>query len=103
MCPRLPSIFPLKADSTRMPTWPWRSVCRCAIGKQLTNLLADVYNPASPNFHHYLTPDQFTASFGPSQEDYQKVIDFAKSHGLVVKANPPEPHVAGCLRVGCRY
>ena len=58
-------------------------------GKQLTNLLADVYNPASPNFHHYLTPDQFTASFGPSQEDYQKVINFAKSHGLVVKQTHP--------------
>ena len=34
---------------------------------------------ASPNFHHYLTPEQFTEKFGPSQEDYQAVIDFAKS------------------------
>jgi len=56
---------------------------------QLTNLLGDLYNPASPNFRHYLTPDQFTASFGPSQEDYQKVTDFAKSHGLVVQGTHP--------------
>ncbi len=57
--------------------------------EQLTNLLEDIYNPASPNFHHYLTRDQFTASFGPSKEDYQKVTDFAKSHGLVVQKTHP--------------
>ncbi len=57
--------------------------------EQLTNLLADVYNPASPNFHHYLTPNQFTASFGPSQEDYQQVIEFVMAHGLVVTGTHP--------------
>jgi subtilase family serine protease len=57
--------------------------------EQLTNLLEDLYDPSSPNFRHYLTPDQFTASFGPSREDYQKVIEFAKSNGLVVKRTHP--------------
>jgi hypothetical protein len=56
---------------------------------QLTNLLEDIYNPSSPNFHHYFTPDQFAASFAPSQEDYQKVIEFAKSNGLAVKRTHP--------------
>jgi subtilase family serine protease len=36
-----------------------------------------------------LTADQFTSTYGPSQEDYQAVIDFAKSHGLVVKNTHP--------------
>ena len=27
----------------------------------LTNLLAQIYDPASTNYHHYLTPEQFTA------------------------------------------
>ena len=53
--------------------------------EQLTNLLEDLYRPSSPNFRHYLTADEFAASFGPSQEDYQAVIDFAKAHGLIVK------------------
>jgi subtilase family serine protease len=53
--------------------------------EQLTNLLQELYQPGNPNFRHFLTPDQFAATFGPSQEDYQKVIDFAKSHGLIVK------------------
>jgi subtilase family serine protease len=57
--------------------------------EQLTNLLTDLYNPSSPNFHHYLTPGQFTAAFGPSQEDYQKVAEFAKAHGLTVKRTHP--------------
>lgn len=50
----------------------------------LTNLLRDIYDPASPNYHHYLTPDEFTARFGPTAQDYQKVVDFANTNGLVV-------------------
>lgn len=57
--------------------------------EKLTNLLEDIYQPSSPRFRHYLTADQFTSSFGPSQEDYQAVIDFAKSHGLIVKGTHP--------------
>ena len=55
----------------------------------LTNLLREIYDPASPNFHHYLTPEEFTARFGPTEQDYQKVIDFAKANGLsVVNSHP---------------
>jgi subtilase family serine protease len=57
--------------------------------EQLTNLLEDIYRPGSPNFRHFLSTDEFTSSFGPSQQDYQSVIDFAKSHGLTVKYTHP--------------
>jgi uncharacterized repeat protein (TIGR01451 family) len=50
----------------------------------LSNLLQDLYNPASPNYHQFLSPQQFTDQFGPAEEDYQKVIQFAKQHGLKV-------------------
>jgi uncharacterized repeat protein (TIGR01451 family) len=50
----------------------------------LSNLLAQIYDPASPNYHHYLTPEQFTAQFGPSEEDYQVIANFAKIHNLTV-------------------
>jgi subtilase family serine protease len=50
----------------------------------LTNLLNDLYNPASPSFHQYLTPAQFTEQFGPTPADYESVIAFAKASGLVV-------------------
>jgi uncharacterized repeat protein (TIGR01451 family) len=50
----------------------------------LTNLLQQIYDPASPNYHHYLTPDEFTAQFGPTEADYQNVINFARANGLTV-------------------
>jgi uncharacterized repeat protein (TIGR01451 family) len=50
----------------------------------LTNLLQQIYDPASTNYHRYLTPEQFTEQFGPTEQDYQAVIAFAKQNGLVV-------------------
>ncbi len=52
----------------------------------LANLLREIYDPASPNYHHYLTPAEFTELFGPTEKDYQSVIRFAKAHGLKVTA-----------------
>jgi hypothetical protein len=61
-----------------------------AIGLPLRNeaafddLLRQLYDPASPNFRKYLTPEQFTEQFGPTESDYQKVIAFARANGLTV-------------------
>jgi subtilase family serine protease len=51
----------------------------------LTNLLADLYNPTSPRYHQYLTADEFTEQFGPSTDDYQRVIEFAGTNALTVR------------------
>lgn len=48
--------------------------------------LKELYDPASPNYHHYLTPQQFADAFGPSPADYQALLDFAAQHGLQVVA-----------------
>ena len=48
----------------------------------LTNLLQRLYDPTSPDYHHYLTPAQFSQQFGPTAEDYQAVIHFAESNGM---------------------
>ena len=55
----------------------------------LTNLLHDLYDPASPSFRQYLTPQQFTEQFGPSEADYQAVIAFARANGLTVTVKHP--------------
>src|ERR1700679_65987 len=34
----------------------------------LSNLLQALYDPASPQYHHYLSPEQFTEDFGPTTE-----------------------------------
>jgi hypothetical protein len=48
----------------------------------LDEFLAQLYDPASPNFHKYLTPDEFTARFGPTEQDYEAVKQFARANGL---------------------
>src|SRR5580658_10051412 len=42
----------------------------------LTNLLQRIYDPASPDYHHYLTPARFADAFGPTSEDYQAIKAF---------------------------
>ena len=50
----------------------------------LDNFLAQVSNPMSLNYHNYLTPAEFTARFGPTQNDYATVVQYLKQHGLVI-------------------
>ena len=52
----------------------------------LDTLLQQIYDPQSPNFHHFLSSQQFTDSFSPSQEDYDTVVAWAKAKGLQVTA-----------------
>jgi subtilase family serine protease len=55
----------------------------------LDSLLQQLYDPASPNFRQYLTPEQFTERFGPTEQDYQAIVDFAKANGLTVTGTLP--------------
>ncbi len=55
----------------------------------LTNLLRDIYDPSSPNYHHYVTPDQFARQFGPTEQDYQALAAFVRARGLTVTGTHP--------------
>jgi subtilase family serine protease len=50
----------------------------------LKSFLSDVYNPKSPAYRHFVTVAEFTEKFGPTQEQYESVIRFAKTYGLEV-------------------
>ena len=52
----------------------------------LTNLLQQISDPRSANYHKYLTPAQFTEQFGPTEADYEAVVNFALKNGLRVTA-----------------
>ena len=54
----------------------------------LSNLLSQLYDPSSPNYHHFLSVDEFTAQFGPTAEDYRTVVAFAKANGFTVTDQP---------------
>ena len=40
--------------------------------------------PPARIFDKFLTPEEFTARFGPTEADYAAVRDFARTNGLVV-------------------
>ncbi|GLQ46671.1 pseudomonapepsin [Dyella lipolytica] len=50
----------------------------------LDAFVADVTNPASPNFRHYVTPAEFTARFGPTKNDYDTVVQYLSKYGFTI-------------------
>ncbi len=101
-----PSLFGVEAGLKALPghvprlppglaalgSVPLTNELRLAIGvslrdpQGLTEFLAQLYDPTSTNFQHYLTSEQFTQRFGPTADDYQALIDFAQTNGLAVVA-----------------
>jgi uncharacterized protein (TIGR03437 family) len=55
----------------------------------LNDLLGRLSNPASTDYRHYLSPQQFTEQFGPSEDDYRKVSEFARAAGLTITSTTP--------------
>src|SRR5208283_869331 len=50
----------------------------------LDDFLNRLYDPSSPSFHQYLTAQEFTALYGPTEADYDAVIQFAQANGFSV-------------------
>lgn len=59
---------------------------RLARSKQseLDRFLAEQQDPASPNFHHWLAPEEFGARFGPKPDEVTAITDWLTSHGFAV-------------------
>ena len=51
---------------------------------ELDAFLKELYDPSSTSYRKFLTVEEFTARFGPSQEDYDSVIRFAEANGFSV-------------------
>jgi hypothetical protein len=55
----------------------------------LDALLAAQQNPKSPNFHKWLTPEQYADRFGIAQSDLKKVTAWLQAQGFAVVEIPP--------------
>ncbi len=61
-----------------------------AIGLQLRSdtdidgFLSALYDPESPTYHHYLTPDQFTQMFAPTPDSVQQVTTYLQNQGFTI-------------------
>lgn len=52
--------------------------------EELQHFLKAVQNPDSPLYHHFLTPEQFTARFGPTREQVAQVTSYLEATGIEV-------------------
>src|SRR5690349_9461915 len=50
----------------------------------LRQLLAEQQDPSSPNYHQWLTPEQYADRFGLSQNDVDKISAWLQSEGFTV-------------------
>ncbi len=75
---RLPATNELRL-AIQLPLWDQAA---------LTAFLQRLYDPASADYHKYLTPEGFTARFGPAEEDYQSVVRFAEAAGMKTTMRP---------------
>jgi hypothetical protein len=55
----------------------------------LDKFLEEVQQPGSPNFHRWLTPEQFGQQFGASDSDIQTVTAWLQKHGFQVAPTAP--------------
>ncbi len=56
----------------------------------LTNLLRELYDPASPSYHHYLTPERIRRTVRPDGAGLRRrSIAFARANGLTVTGTHP--------------
>ena len=53
--------------------------------RALEALLAAQQDPSSPNYHQWLTPEQYADRFGMTQRDIAKVVSWLQSKGLTVQ------------------
>jgi subtilase family serine protease len=55
----------------------------------LQTFLNNLSEPSSASYHQFLTVEEFTAKYGPTQEDYNAVLQFAQVNGLTVVGTSP--------------
>jgi uncharacterized repeat protein (TIGR01451 family) len=52
-------------------------------------LIRQLYDPASPNYRKFITPAEFTARFGPTEPDYNTLLEFARTNGFQIVGTQP--------------
>src|SRR5579872_6894440 len=54
--------------------------------KALSQLIADQQNPKSPQYHKWLTPEQWADQFGLSRNDVQQITSWLKAQGFTIQS-----------------
>jgi kumamolisin len=97
------SRSPLAAQATDVGPAPANFPLRIVVGLNLRNkaaldaFIADVSNPSSPNFQHFLTQDQFNALYAPTPEQEQRVVAWLTASGFDVTDRFPNRLIVGAV------
>ena len=89
------SLSPFVREATDMGPLPLSRTQQVVVGLALRNrdqleaFLADVQDPASPNYRRFLTQEEFNARFAPVPEDEQAVAAYLEQNGLTVARRFP--------------
>src|SRR5581483_8453191 len=85
MVPALKGIAPLRSSATNRQLQLAISL-KLRNTAQLNELLLEQADPHSSLYHQYLTPQQFTAMFGPTQASVDQMVSYLNSEGLHVSS-----------------
>ena len=83
-------MSPLAGQATDLGRAPANFPLQIVVGLDLRNraaleaFSADVSNPASPNFQHFLSQEEFNALYGPAPEEEQRVVEWLTASGFRV-------------------
>ena len=89
------NVHPLLAAARPLgPADPGRAMARMILalrlspgaGARLERTLAELQDSRSPSYHHWLTPEQFGARFGPGAGDLERVTGWLRAGGFSVDA-----------------
>src|SRR5271154_5617881 len=58
----------------------------------LDTLVEEMYDPASPSYHHFLTMKEYAEQFAPSAQDMAQVHAFLTAHNMVVTSTDKANH-----------
>jgi subtilase family serine protease len=61
----------------------------------LNTLLTALHDPASPQYHHWLTPAEFGLRFGPDSATVRRVTAALQGRGFTVEAHTQSLHLTG--------
>lgn len=86
----------IKPDLDRGPVDPSQNltltlVLRLSAGQQaeMDKLLLEQQDPSSPNYHKWLTPDEYSKRFGLGAQDLDKIVRWLRAEGFEVQPTTP--------------
>ena len=78
---RVPDDFPLEHTLLQLKRSSEREIA-------LERYIDELHDPASPNYHHWLTAEQFGERYGVERADVEKVAAWLDSYGFTVHGSP---------------